>query len=158
MTIAVIEGHTDVVVLLLNAGANIHHNHNVQCSSVLRLNCHLFEFLSIILNFLQAALTEAVKGNHAGIVKLLLNAGADMNVKTEANVVVPLLDSICVYCVLFNFHFSFLCLFVVVQYGNTALIYAARNGYVELVECLLQAGANINDINTVSALWIFQPI
>jgi hypothetical protein len=36
------------------------------------------------------------------------------------------------------------------QYGHTALALAARNGHVNVVQCLVEAGANLEAVNNVS--------
>ena len=40
------------------------------------------------------------------------------------------------------------------KYGNTALMLASRNGYLELIKYLCENGANINDKDKVSE-WIW---
>ncbi len=86
------------------------------------------------------ALSVAAIRNHIEIVELLLKFGADVNAKKLVNFDVHVLD------MLFFMHAS------IVQHGPTALLCAAFNGCVEVVQFLLNNGANINDKDYVSAL------
>ncbi len=78
------------------------------------------------------------------MVQMLLNNGANVNDK----------DIVCVDFLLTSSFFLLVlraecCFFL--QDGNTALMKAARKNYPEIVELLLNAGANTNTKNNVSA-------
>jgi len=87
-------GYTEIVKLLLEAGADV----NVKNKDG------------------ETALMKASYNGYTEIVKMLIDAGADVNIKD--------------------------------RYGTTALMLASLYGYTEIVELLIKAGANVNIKNS----------
>ncbi len=82
------------------------------------------------------ALMKAVRNNHVEIVELLLKAGADINAK----------NNVCAHSVA---AFTFVMVLVCCQSGGTSLLFAASRENIEVVQLLLNNGANVNDTNNV---------
>ena len=103
------------------------------------------------------AIMEAASNGHKEIVKVLIDAGAEVNAQDDLNntalieaakkghksIVEMLLDAGANVNIQEKIR------------GNTAIIEAASNGHKETFEVLIKAGANINDINTISTLLIY---
>ena len=128
------DGHTEVVKLLIDNGADLNHKSN---GGVTALRTAAREGRTEVVKLLidngadmnikdvdgWTALMHASIYGHTEVVKLLVENGADMNIK----------DS---------------------RYGRTVLIYAAWNGSTEVVKLLIDNGAdmNIKDVDGWTAL------
>ncbi len=122
---AVIEGHTDIVKLLITAGADV----NIQDK------------------YDNTALIWAVIKDHTDIVKLLIAAGTNINAKNNngntALILVPAAK---------NGHQNIVGLLIAAgadvniqnKYGDTVLMWAVRKGHKEIVKLLISAGTDIN--------------
>ncbi len=95
---------------------------------------------------------KAVINNRAEIVELLLKVGANINVQNRVIVHVDYffeqstLSSIIVVVNMISFH---VCDCFCCQGGETALLLAGEKENIDMVQLLLNNGANINHINVV---------
>jgi ankyrin len=86
----------------------------------------------------QTALMWAVAQKHAGVVRLLLQHGADVRDRSRlARVVVNRANPTDIYTAVVG---------TVSQGGSTPILFAARHGDVESARLLLAAGADVNDL------------
>ena len=95
---------------------------------------------------------------HDEVVKILLQAGTDLNIQNEVNNLkwwhtLCLTQSltaghltICIYANLLCIHVCF----YPTQWGRVALNIGCTNGHVKVVKIMLQAGADLNIQNNVS--------
>lgn len=116
-------GHTEVVRLLLSAGADVHADNDYALRYASE-NGHV-EVVRLLLTAgadvhadNDYALRIASMNGHVGVVKLLLEAGADVHAKDD-----------------------------------DALRWASENGHVEVVRMLLEAGADIHALDDYALRW-----
>jgi ankyrin repeat protein len=148
-------GHTEVVKLLLNAGANMEAKDTNGWTSLIRVawNGHT-EMVKLLLNAganMEAkdrngwiSLICAAYNGHTEVVKLLLNAGANLEAKDTKGWT-------SLICAAWNGHIEVIKLLLKAganleakdEDGWTSLIRAAWNGHTEVVKWLLNAGANL---------------
>lgn len=86
-------------------------------------------------------LAVAASCGHVLVVKMLISAGADVNLKTSAVRSIYALASIhgvAFYCCCGGTAVMSL------QHGRTALLWAAERGHIEVVQVLLEAGTDVN--------------
>lgn len=105
---------------------------------------------------LDAALICAAGHGHLNRLKLVLEAGADVNATDEY-------ESTALIASLFNNHFN--CAFHLIEAGadvnmrnecgTTAIMLAATAGHLECVRCLIQAGADVNSFANEGATALF---
>ena len=82
----------------------------------------------------------AARGEHAKIVQALIEAGANVNLRSQVAQFLKL-----------TMHYKQGLVCVVLQDGETALMLAARGGWCETVKALIEAGADITLRNEVGS-------
>jgi len=150
-------GHTEVVSLLLKAGADVNAKNNDGETALMLASA--FGHTEIVSLLLKAeadvnakdkqgwtALMDASCSGHTEVVSLLLKAGADVNAKPNYGETALMLAS--------DFgHTEVVSLLLLKagadvnakdNYGETALMQASFFGYTEIVSLLLGAGADVN--------------
>ena len=119
-------GHLKVIEFLIAAKAQV----NIQSKVRLLLAC--IRCIYTIIIYIQncwTALHNASHNCHCEVVKMLLEAKADVNSKTN----VSLHDVFAVYCYNYTLnHYNYM------QAGNTAHDVACRNGHVQICELLFK--------------------
>ena len=86
----------------------------------------------------------AIKGN-VECIQWLIDAGADLNIQNEVNIVSSIFKHCLSYfCLIYQLTFYLSCFLFVSQSGETALMWAAYNNHPDAVHTLVQAGANVN--------------
>ncbi len=124
------EGHTDIVILLIEAGAE----------------------LDSISSFGITAISEAAREGHIEVVELLIDADADISI--TSGYTTPLMNAIS------EGHLEIVELFIdegidinaQIENGTAALFWAVLDENVEIVELLLNVGANVN-IETARSIY-----
>ena len=95
-------------------------------------------------------LIKAVSGNHLGVARILLNAGANPNYQNQADVSALVLAALKGQTGMVRLLLDHGAdLRSVDRYGSTALISACKRGHVETAQLLIAAGSNVNHINRV---------
>ena len=95
-------------------------------------------------------LIKAVSGNHLGVARILLSAGANPNYQNQADVSAFLLAALKGHTDMVRLLLDYGAdLRSVDRYGSTALISACKRGHVETAQLLIAAGSNVNHVNRV---------
>ncbi len=152
LILAAAHDHKKTVHYLLDAGANIEARNNLGETAIIvasRLGCqNVVKFLGRHADLEAAdknkktALLKAIQQNNITIVKCLHSAGANIN-RMEHFPLMYAIDKeyleIVNYLAQYTIHLD-----AIDSDGHTALVKAAILGNLEIMECLITAGANIN--------------
>ena len=138
-------GYIDIVRMLVDAGAELNikckvHFTNITLSSLVCFGLYPLLFYQDG----ETALMGSVCKGHKDIVRMLIDAGADLNVQSTelVNIIIDLSRLSC-----FGLY-----LLLLYQAGWTALIYSVYKRYKDIVRMLVDAGADLNVQDKVNSI------
>ena len=111
--------------------------------------CIVYSILSII-QYGWTALMWASYGGHTEVVKVLVEAKADLNIATQVNLIINYLLTLTI-----DVYYDYCFIFISLQYGHTALIDAAKKGHTSTVKILVDHGAATDIRNKVTAILLY---
>ena len=111
--------------------------------------CIVYSLLSIIQDGWTALMMASYNG-HTEVVKVLVEAKADLNITDQVNLIINYLLTLTidVYC-------DYFFIFISLQDGDTALIDAATKGHTSIVKILVDRGAATDIRNKVTAILLY---
>ena len=111
--------------------------------------CIVYSLLSII-QYGRTALMKASLYGHTEVVKVLVEAKADLNITTQVNLIINYLLTLTI-----DVYYDYCFIFISLQDGDTALIDAASKGHTSIVKILVDHGAATDIRNKVTDILLY---
>ena len=111
--------------------------------------CIVYSLLSII-QVGRTALMEASYKGHTEVVKVLVEAKADLNITDKVNFIINYLLTLTI-----DVYYDYFFIFISLQDGDTALIDAVSKGHTSTVNILLDRGAATDIRNKVTDILLY---
>ena len=111
--------------------------------------CIVYSLLSIIQDGYTALILASYDG-HTEVVKVLVEAKADLNITGQVNLIIN-----CQLTLTIDVYYDNCFIFISLQDGHTALIDAATEGHTSIVEILVDRGAATDIRNKVTAILLY---
>ena len=111
---------------------------------------HIVYSLLSIIQYGRTALMWASYRGHTEVVKVLVEAKADLNITDQVNLIINYLLTLTI-----DVYHDYCFIFISLQYGHTALIDAVTSGHTSIVNILVDHGAATDIRNEVTAILLY---